>query len=102
VWTKADLWPGQRIITRLRRDATGSLAVELVFRDLIRPDVLVYWAAGSESTVERLPDSARLLGALSNRSPLPIRVDARGAAGRLLLYSLADHEMVAVSNPVRL
>jgi hypothetical protein len=97
VWTKTDLWPGQRIITNLRRDAAGSVAVELMLRDLARPDVLVYWAAGKESTVEGLPDHARLLGALSNRTPLPIPTDARGETGRFVLYSLADHEVVAAS-----
>ena len=97
VWTKADLWPDQRIITSLRRNAAGIAAVELMFQDLVKPDVLVYWAAGKETAVESLPDNARLLGALSNRVPLPIPADARGEAGRLVLYSLADHEVVAVS-----
>lgn len=97
VWTKADLWPDQRIITSLRRDTAGSVAVDLMFRDIAKPDVLVYWAAGKES-VEGLPDNARLLGALSNRTPLPIPAAVRGEAGRFVLYSLADHEVVAASN----
>jgi hypothetical protein len=97
VWTKADIWPGQRIITRLRRDATSSVAVELLFRDLMKPDVLVYWAAGQETVSAGLPENARLLGALANRAPLPIPSDVRGEAGRFVLYSLADHEVVAVS-----
>ena len=97
VWTKADLWPGQRIITSLRRNAAGSRAVELMFRDLANPDVLVYWAAGKEKAAEGLPDDARLLGALSNGVPLPIPADARGETGRFVLYSLADHEVVATS-----
>jgi hypothetical protein len=97
VWTKTDIWPGQRIITSLRRDAAGSAAVELMFRDLAKPDVLVYWAAGSEPAVDGLPDNARLLGALSNGAPLPIPAAARGETGRFVLYSLADHEVVAAS-----
>ena len=97
VWTKADLWPDQRIITNLRRNAAGIVAVELMFRDLARPDVLVYWAAGKETAVEGLPDNARLLGALSNGVPLSIPADARGEGGRFVLYSLADHEVVATS-----
>ena len=98
VWTKPDIWPGQRIITSLRRDATGSVAVELMSRDLAKPDVLVYWAAEKETV--GLPTNARLLGALSNHAPLRIPADVRGEDGRLLLYSLADHEVVATSNPV--
>src|SRR3989442_10262266 len=60
LWTRADFWPGQRIITSLRRNAAGSVAVELLIRDLVRPDVLVYWAAGAETAGEGLPDTARL------------------------------------------
>jgi hypothetical protein len=97
IWTKADIWPGQRIITCLRRDADGSAAVELKFRDLAKPDVLVYWAAGKGEASGRLPDNARLLGALSNRTPLPIPAATCGEVGRFVLYSLADHEVVAGS-----
>jgi len=97
VWTKPDLWPGHRIITSLRRDAAGFVAVELMFRELAKPDVLVYWAAGKESAAQGLPDDSRLLGALSNRAPLPIPADVRGEIGRFVLYSLADHEVVATS-----
>ena len=97
VWTKTDIWPGQRIVTSLRRDAAGSLAVELMFRDLVKPDVLVYWAAGKDTAAEGLPDNARLLGALASRTPLPLPTDVRGEAGRFVLYSLADQEVVAVS-----
>jgi len=99
VWTKTDLWPGQRIITIIRQDAAGSVAAELIFRDLVKPDVLVYWAAGKGTTaVEELPDDARLLGALSNGVPLPIPADVRREVGRVVLYSLADHEVVAASS----
>ena len=97
VWTKTDLWPGQRIITSLRRDAAGSSAVELMFRDLVEPDVLVYWAAGKDTAAEGLPDNARLLGALANRTPIPLPTDVRVEAGRFVLYSLADQGVVAVS-----
>jgi hypothetical protein len=102
VWTKADVWPDQRIITSLRRDASGAVAVEFLFRDVIRPDVLVYWAAGKESAGEGLPENARLLGAFLDRTPLPLPADARGETGRFVLYSLANHEVVAVSRPVTL
>ena len=97
LWTKVDIWPGRRIITSLRRHSTGSVAVELMFRDLAKPDVLVYWAAGKEAAADGLPDNVRLLGALSNRTPLPIPEAVRGEVGRFVLYSLADHEVVANS-----
>jgi hypothetical protein len=97
VWTDADLWPGQSILTRLRRNAAGSVAVELMFRELERPDVLAYWSPGNDGALENLTEHARLLGVLSNRSPLPIPAEVHGQVGRFVLYSLADHEVVAVS-----
>ena len=102
VWTKADLWPGQRIITSLRRDTAGSMTVEFMFRQLVKPDVLVYWVDGKETVGESLPNNARLLGALTNRRPLTITSSARSEAGRFVLYSLADHEVVATSKPLTL
>ena len=97
VWTKPDLWPGHGIITTLRRDDAGSVAAELTLRDLAKPDVLVYWAAGKDTAAEGLPENARLLGALSNGAPLSIPGEVRGETGRFVLYSLADHEVVAAS-----
>ena len=97
VWTKTDIWPGQRIITVLRRNAVGSVAAEFRIRDLVKPDLLIYWAAGNDTAIERLPENARLLGGLSNRRPLPLSSDVRGENGRFVLYSLANHEVVAAS-----
>ena len=97
VWTKADLWPDQHITTSLRRDSPGCLSVGFMFQDIAKPDVLVYWAAGRMPAGEGLPDNARLIGALSNRVSLHFPADARGELGQFLLYSLADHEVVAIS-----
>ena len=96
-WRKGDLWPDHHIITTLRRDPTGVASVELEPGDLVKPDVLAYWVAGGNSAVTGLPDNARLLGALSDPLPLRIPADARAETGRLMLYSLADQEIVAVS-----
>jgi hypothetical protein len=102
VWTKPDIWPGHEIATTVRRDVAGVVTVELMFRDLTKPDVLVYWVGGKSTTVESLPDSARLLGVLSNGRSLPFLADALYETGRLVLYSLADHEIVAMSTPISL
>lgn len=96
VWSKTDLWPEQQIITSLWRNAGDRVALELT-ADLLKPDVLVYWALGKASASEDLPGNVRLLGALVNGKPLPIPRDAWGEAGRLVLYSLAEHEIVARS-----
>jgi len=101
VWTKTDLWPNQRIITLLRRDATGSTRVELQ-SNLLKPDVLIYWSPANNSATTRLPENARLLGALANGSPVVVASYIRARTGQLLLYSLADHEVIAVSKPLTL
>lgn len=99
VFTKTDLWPGHPFVTHLRRDAAGLIAVEFQFREFARPDVLAYWVAGHDSPTDRLADNARLLGAFLPRTPLAIPAAARGEPGRFVLYSLADHEIVARSRP---
>src|ERR1051326_4502049 len=94
-WSRTDLWPARKAVTALRRDSGGSLAVELTVPDLTGPDVLVYWAPATEAARARLPAGARLLGVLAGRAPLPVPEGLRGTSGYLLLYSLADHEILA-------
>jgi hypothetical protein len=100
VWTQSDLWPGQRLVTQLRRNMAGAMALELAAESLAKPDLLLYWASGAETNTTGLPDNARLLGAAIQRAWLPFPPAARGEPGRLLLYSLADHEIVAASKPL--
>ena len=63
------------------------------------PDVLLYWAPGSAAAgAAESPDGAFLLGAASSdgaarRYPLP--EPAREGGGRLLLWSLGHHALVA-------
>jgi hypothetical protein len=108
VWTRTDLWPdrGRAIHTTLRRTSAGTLAIELTLepstRELAKPDVLVYWAAGEETVNEGLPNHAALLGAWSNAIPFPLPRSTPNEIGRFVLYSLANHEVVAVSQPVTL
>jgi len=98
LWTKTALWPGHEISTRIRRSALGSLALDLAVQQLPKADVLVYWVAGAETAGDGLPKNARLLGALAEHTLLPLPTGARGERGVLVLYSLADHEIVATSN----
>ena len=97
IWSRTDLWPGQDLTTRLRRDASGSPALELISTAVNRPDVLVYWVAGKEEASDSLPTNARLLGALATSVPLPVPAEVQGTSGRLVLYSLAVHELVGTS-----
>ena len=98
VWVRSDLWTDRRVLTTLRRAAAGARAGEFTFRELARPDVLAYWVTGPGAIAGGLPENARLLGVLSSGVPLPIPAAARSETGRFGLYSLADHEVVAVSN----
>ncbi len=102
VRTQTDLWPGRPSITRFWRNSGGSLAVELAIGDLERPDVLVYWTAATNSTPGALPSDAQFLGGLSTGALLPIPPGVAFEAGRLVLYSLADQEVVVTSRRLAL
>lgn len=102
LWTRSDLWPGSKYVTRLRGEAPGSLGIEVDAGDLVRPDVLVYWAVGTGTDPETLPADARLLGALVKKRGVPFAADLVNQEGRLILYSLADHQPVAFSRWMRL
>ena len=101
LWTRNDLWEKRAIKTRLERigSGAGQLAVELVSTDpIVRPDVLVYWVPGERKLQDSLPDDAFLLGSFEPIPvPLPLPEAAIAQTGVLVLYSLADHEIEAVS-----
>jgi hypothetical protein len=67
--------------------------------DFIKPDLFVYWCAAPPAVVDELPGDAVLLGAFNPAAPLPLpRTAASG--GVLILYSLADAEVVDISKPL--
>jgi len=105
LWTRNDLWEKRAIKTRLERIGAGpgQLAIELVAMDrIVRPDVLVYWVPGERKIQDSLPDDAFLLGSFeqSLSSPLALPEAAMKQTGALVLYSLANHEIEAVSKAV--
>jgi hypothetical protein len=65
-----------------------------------KPDVLVYWVPGTPSGLDKVPTGAFLLGELGSQS-LSLPVGER-PTGVLMLYSLADGEVIDVSNPITL
>jgi hypothetical protein len=85
------LWDQAAIDTRAWRDARGLVLELEPRRDLQRPDVLVYWAAGGPP--DRLPDDAHLLGTLAGTQRRQFVLPGNGAA-RLYLYSLGHQEIV--------
>lgn len=97
LWSRTDLWPSQESTSILRDDPVGFVAIGFVFHGLLKPDVLVYWTAAQQTAGDRLPADARLFGALVNGKTIPVPADVRGKTGRLILYSLAEHEVVATS-----
>ena len=104
VWDRSNLWPQTPIRTRLlsNPDDHASFAVELsAAAEIVKPDLIVYWVPGSPTIAAALPDQAILLGAFVQSKPVPLPLPGEAAAlsGVLVLYSLADHEIVAASNP---
>lgn len=101
VWDRADLFTKPTVNARLSRTASGDFTITCAAKgDFAKPDLIVYWATGVATNVEALPDSSILLGAFSAGA---LRVPATVAVleGSLILFSLADQEIVAVSQLVR-
>jgi hypothetical protein len=69
-------------------------------KDFLKPDLLVYWATKSTPVSNSIPDSAVLLGSFDGHTPLTVRRSAAQSSGVLILYSLADHEIVDVSKAI--
>lgn len=107
LWTRNDLWEKAGIRTRLLRSSSNPqrLAIELAStKQIVRPDLLVYWVPDGLRTSDTLPDNAVLLGNFIQTAPVQFELPGQSTNqnGLLLLYSLADQEIVAVSKPVTL
>ena len=104
-WQRFDLFPKIRMGIRLlheNRDS-GAFAITLAApKDFIKPDLLIYWIKGKPNLTGRLPANAQLLGAFNAACPLALPTEATREPGVLLLYSLADDELVDTSLPIRL
>ncbi len=96
-WTSAELWPSTKILTKLRRNTNGAVAVELQWHKFNKPDLLLYWVGEKSAVAGELPPNARFLGRAQSNAPLPIPDELRGITGTLILYSLADSEVIAAS-----
>ena len=106
VWDRSDMWAQRAIRTRLLSDKPDGkrFAVELsAVNDIVKPDLIVYWVPGNPKIEEALPDNATLLGAFVQTKPtaLPLPGETATKSGVFVLYSLADHEVIAVSKPFR-
>lgn len=101
IWEQDALFAKTGIGVRLMREsaASGLFAVSfLAPNDFAKPDVIVYWVAGDITSADALPENAQLLGTFSARE-LKFPADAATKEGRLILFSLADQEIVDTSKP---
>ena len=102
-WVRDDLFGKNLIQVSLLRESTSAnqLAVSLSGpKDFAKPDLIVYWVAGTPGNPIAVPDGARLLGAFS-AGGLVLPDETVNAEGSLMLFSLADQEIVDVSKPLR-
>lgn len=99
-YERDDLFAKSQVKVRLWRDlAKGQLAVGLVApKDFLKPDLIVYWVAGQPKVTDKLPANAVLLGSFV-ASPLALPTEAATQQGLLILFSLANQEIVDVSKP---
>ncbi len=104
VWTRDNFFPGTAIQARLLGDQTNSGQAAIQFsapQNYLKPDLLVYWAANASNISNSLPADAVLLGEFGPLA-LPVPDEVTRSPGVLLLYSLADDEIAAMSANVNL
>ena len=101
-WRRVDLFSKAPVQVSCVREESGRGRLALEFaagQDFVKPDLIVYWLDGRTAVADTLPEDARLLGAFTPGVPLPLPEDAVKSQGVLVLYSLADGEIVDVSKP---
>lgn len=103
-WVRADLFTKIPIQVQLLREQKNSGRFAIAFsaaKDFLKPDLIVYWVAGSSNITDTLPANAILLGTF-NTTALSLSDEIAKSNGVLILYNLADGEIVDVSKPIRL
>ena len=99
-YQRDDLFAKADVKVRLWRDlGSGQLAVGFMApKDFLKPDLIVYWIAGQPKVTDELPSDAVLLGSFV-AGPLALPADSAAKEGLLILFSLANQEIVRVSEP---
>jgi hypothetical protein len=101
VWKRTDLFTKAPVEVQLLNEQEGMGPFAIHFSapgDFIKPDLIVYWIAGDPGIIDTLPGNAVLLGAFHS-SALPVSDEMAKTNGVLVLYSLADNEVVDISKP---
>ena len=101
-WERRDLFGKSPIRVRLLRgEGADHIAIALsADKDFVKPDLIVYWVTGNPTVADKLPESATLLGAFT-ATTLVLPANAANENGSLILFSLANQEIVDVSKPTR-
>jgi hypothetical protein len=104
-WQRLDLFTNMAVRVQLLREAsnTNHIAIQMSApKDFVKADLLVYWLPANSTLKDNIPDDAVLLGAFVSGQPLPVLPALTGKPGSLVLYSLADQEIVGTSQPLSL
>ena len=104
-WNRSDLFTNVAVRVQLLHDAANANRIALQIstpKDFVKADLLVYWLPAESILKDNIPDDAVLLGAFVSGQPLPMPPTVAKKSGRLILYSLADHEILSVSQPATL
>ncbi len=99
---RSDVFEKAPVRVRLwRQQENGSLAIDfLAPRDFLKADLLTYWSATPPRSDNALPADATLLGAFLG-GPWSLPKEALTNQGCLILFSLANHELVDASKRFR-
>jgi hypothetical protein len=104
-WNQGDLFKKEPVHVRLFREQENRGGFAIGFAapgDFLKPDLIVYWVEGNTHVTDTLPDNARLLGGFNTSANLPLDAKSDSATGMLVLYSLANNEVVDASKPFTL
>jgi hypothetical protein len=94
----SDLFPNTGIRVQILRGEANGVALQLSApKDFVKADPLVYWLPAETALKGTIPDEAILLGALKVGTPTVVPPATERQPGTLLLYSLANHEIVTSS-----
>lgn len=101
-YEREDLFSRTPVKVRLWKElSTGRMAIGcLAPTSFLRPDLLVYWAANRPQAASMLPADAVLLGSFVS-AVLVLPPEAGELEGTLILFSLADQQVVDVARPAR-
>lgn len=101
-YERGDLFAKSQVQVRLwREQGSGRLAVGFTAaKDFLKPDLMAFWSAGRPLANDTSPPNASLLGAFIG-GPLALPAEASVQDGFLILFSLANQEVVDVSKPTR-